>query len=50
MAQQSISLANQNEKWLKQKIRKEEFTSNSEALKYLSKQAHEHEEITIMFK
>jgi antitoxin ParD1/3/4 len=44
MARQSISLANQNDEWLKQQISKEEFTSKSEAVNYLIKQAREREE------
>ena len=44
MARQSITLANQNDEWLKQQIRKEEFTSKSEAVNYLIKQAREREE------
>lgn len=44
MTRQSISLANQNDEWLKQQIIKEEFTSKSEAVNYLIKQAREREE------
>ncbi len=44
MSRQSISLANQNDEWLKQQISKEEFTSKSEAVNYLIKQAREREE------
>ena len=44
MARQSISLANQNDEWLKQQISKEEFTSKSEAINYLIKQARSQEE------
>jgi antitoxin ParD1/3/4 len=44
MARQSITLANQNDEWLKQQISKEEFTSKSEAVNYLIKQAREREE------
>lgn len=44
MARQSITLANQNDEWLKKQIRKEEFTSKSEAVNYLIKQAREREE------
>ena len=43
MARQSITLANQNDEWLKQQISKEEFTSKSEAVNYLIKQARERE-------
>ena len=41
MARQSITLANQNDEWLKQQIANEEFTSKSEAVNYLIKQARE---------
>ncbi|MRX40323.1 CopG family transcriptional regulator [Flavobacterium sp. LC2016-23] len=44
MTRQSISLANQNDEWLKQQISKEEFSSKSEAVNYLIKQAREREE------
>jgi antitoxin ParD1/3/4 len=44
MTRQSITLANQNDEWLKQQIIKEEFTSKSEAVNYLIKQAREREE------
>jgi antitoxin ParD1/3/4 len=44
MTRQSISLANQNDEWLKQQISKEEFTSKSEAVNYLIKQARDREE------
>nr|WP_314896059.1 CopG family transcriptional regulator [uncultured Flavobacterium sp.] len=44
MTRQSITLANQNDEWLKQQISKEEFTSKSEAVNYLIKQAREREE------
>ena len=44
MARQSITLAYQNDEWLKQQISKEEFTSKSEAVNYLIKQAREREE------
>lgn len=43
MTRQSITLANQNDEWLKQQIAKEEFTSKSEAVNYLIKQARERE-------
>lgn len=43
MARQSITLANQNDEWLKQQVVKEEFTSKSEAVNYLIKQAREHD-------
>jgi antitoxin ParD1/3/4 len=41
MTRQSISLANQNDEWLKEQVSKEEFTSKSEAVNYLIKQARE---------
>jgi antitoxin ParD1/3/4 len=44
MARQSISLANQNDEWLKQQVANEEFTSKSEAVNYLIKQARERDE------
>lgn len=44
MTRQSITLAKQNDEWLKQQISKEEFTSKSEAVNYLIKQAREREE------
>lgn len=43
MARQSITLANQNDEWLKQQVQNEEFTSKSEAVNYLIKQARERE-------
>lgn len=44
MSRQSITLANQNDEWLKQQVANEEFTSKSEAVNYLIKQAREREE------
>ena len=44
MTRQSITLANQNDEWLKQQVANEEFTSKSEAGYYLIKQAREHDE------
>ena len=41
MSRQSISLANQNDEWLKQQVANEEFTSKSEAINYLIKQARD---------
>lgn len=41
MSRQSITLANQNDEWLKEQVAKEEFTSKSEAVNYLIKQARE---------
>lgn len=43
MARQSITLANQNNEWLKRQVQNEEFTSKSEAVNYLIKQARERE-------
>ena len=43
MARQSITLANQNDEWLKEQVTKEEFTSKSEAVNYLIKQARDRE-------
>jgi antitoxin ParD1/3/4 len=44
MARQSITLANQNDEWLKQQVANKEFTSKSEAVNYLIKQARSREE------
>jgi antitoxin ParD1/3/4 len=44
MARQSITLANQNDEWLKEQVAKEEFTSKSEAVNYLIQQARRQEE------
>ena len=44
MTRQSITLANQNDEWLKQQVANEEFTSKSEAVNYLINQAREHDE------
>lgn len=44
MSRQSITLANQNDEWLKQQVANEEFTSKSEAINYLIKQARERDE------
>ena len=41
MSRQSITLANQNDEWLKQQVANEEFTSKSEVVNYLIKQARE---------
>ena len=41
MSRQSITLADQNDEWLKQQVEKKEFTSKSEAVNYLIKQARE---------
>lgn len=39
MTRQSITLAKQNDEWLKEQVANEEFTSKSEAVNYLIKQA-----------
>jgi antitoxin ParD1/3/4 len=44
MARQSITLANQNDEWLKQQVANEEFTSKSEAVNYLITQARRQED------
>lgn len=44
MARQSITLAKQNDEWLKNQVAEEEFNSKSEAINYLIKQAREREE------
>ncbi|MEA1784697.1 CopG family transcriptional regulator [Arenibacter sp. GZD96] len=44
MARQSITLAQQNDEWLKQQVEKEEFNSKSEAVNYLIKQARERDD------
>lgn len=44
MARQSITLANQNDEWLKTQVANEEFTSKSEAVNYLIKQARERDD------
>lgn len=44
MTRQSITLAKQNDEWLKQQISKEEFTSKSEAVNYLIKRARENDD------
>jgi antitoxin ParD1/3/4 len=43
MTRQSITLAKQNDEWLKAQVAEEEFTSKSEAVNYLIKQARERE-------
>lgn len=43
MTRQSITLAKQNDEWLKNQVANEEFTSKSEAVNYLIKQARERE-------
>lgn len=44
MTRQSITLANQNDEWLKKQVAEEEFTSKSEAINYFIKQARERDE------
>ncbi|WP_445747334.1 ribbon-helix-helix domain-containing protein [Polaribacter sp.] len=44
MSRQSITLAKQNDEWLKQQVANEEFTSKSEAVNYLIKKARESED------
>ena len=44
MTRQSISLANQNDEWLKKQVSDAEFSSKSEAINYLIKQARSQEE------
>ena len=41
MTRPRITLANQNDEWLKKQVAEEEFTSKSEAINYLIKQARE---------
>ncbi len=44
MSRQSITLATQNDEWLKQQVANQEFTSKSEAVNFLNKQARRQEE------
>ena len=44
MSRQSITLANQNDEWLKQQVANEEFSSKSEAVNYLIKLARDRDE------
>lgn len=44
MTRQSITLAKQNDEWLKAQVAEEEFTSKSEAINYLIKKARSQEE------
>lgn len=44
MTRQSITLAKQNDEWLKAQVAGEEFTSKSEAINYLIKKARSQEE------
>ena len=41
MARQSITLAQQNDEWLKQQVANEEFSSKSEAVNYLIKRSRD---------
>ena len=43
MSRQSITLAQKNDEWLKEQVKNEEFSSKSEAVNYLIKQAREQE-------
>ena len=43
MTRQSITLAQKNDEWLKDQVKNEEFSSKSEAINYLIKQAREQE-------
>lgn len=44
MPRQSISLANQNDEWLREQVKNQEFSSKSEAINYLIKQARSQEQ------
>ena len=44
MTRQSITLAKQNDEWLKNQVAEEEFSSKSEAINYLIKKARSQEE------
>lgn len=44
MARQSITLAEQNDEWLKNQVAEHEFTSKSEAINYLIKRAREQQD------
>ena len=44
MTRQSITLAKQNDEWLKAQVAEEEFSSKSEAINYLIKKARSKEE------
>ncbi|OYU83139.1 MAG: CopG family transcriptional regulator [Flavobacterium sp. BFFFF2] len=44
MARQTITLAQQNDEWLKNQVAEHEFNSKSEAINYLIKQARERDE------
>jgi antitoxin ParD1/3/4 len=44
MSRQSITLAKQNDEWLKKQVAEQEFSSKSEAVNYLIKQERSREE------
>ena len=44
MSRQSITMANQNDEWLKTQVANEEFTSKSEAVNYLIHQVRRQED------
>jgi antitoxin ParD1/3/4 len=44
MTRQSISLTNQNDEWLKKQVNMEEFSSKSEAINHLIRNARKQEE------
>ncbi|CAM4079161.1 MULTISPECIES: CopG family transcriptional regulator [Flavobacterium] len=44
MSRQSITLAEKNDEWLKNQVAEQEFSSKSEAVNFLIKQAREREE------
>jgi antitoxin ParD1/3/4 len=44
MSRQSITLAKQNDEWLKNQVAEQEFNSKSEAVNYLIKQARDREQ------
>lgn len=44
MSRQSITLAKQNDEWLKNQVAEQEFTSKSEVVNYLIQQARKQEE------
>lgn len=44
MTRQSITLAKQNDEWLKNQVENEEFNSKSEAVNYLIKQARDRDD------
>ena len=44
MTRQSITLAKQNDEWLKNQVLEEEFNSKSEAINYLIKKARSQDE------